>query len=116
MLEIFLQMNERTRGLDQAFEEIVVGGVGVEPKLFQHVVRFVIVPLVPATKIGAVEPMLRYIAGEIHIVTFEFAHELRNPLAFAHVRLNLGAAQMMGKLRRFIFQEGHEVVRGRNPK
>src|SRR5579864_8324075 len=98
MFEIFLQMNKRARGLDQAFEKVIIGGVGIEPKLFQHVVRFIITLFVPTTKIGTVEPMLRYIARKIVGVALQFAHKLRNPLAFAHVRSNLMAARMMGKL------------------
>jgi hypothetical protein len=33
--------------------------------------------------------MVRDLAAKIDIVAFEFADELRNPLAFVHVGLNL---------------------------
>src|SRR5262249_1249379 len=82
-------MDESTRGLDQSFEKIIVGGVVIEPKLLQHIVRFIITLLVPAAKIGAIKRMIRHLAAKIDIVAFEFAYELRNPLAFVHVGLNL---------------------------
>jgi hypothetical protein len=47
-------MNERARRLDQSLEEIRVGRLRVEPKLFQDIVRFVILLFVPAMKKPAV--------------------------------------------------------------
>ena len=111
MSEIFLQMDEGAGGLNQSFEEIVVVGVAVQPKLLQHVVRFVVTSLVPAAKERAIEWMLRDVAGKIGIVAFELAHKLRNPLAFAHGGLNFIVPQMMGKP---TFPEGHESVRDRS--
>ena len=89
MLEIFLQMHKRPRGLDQSLEKIIVGGLVVQPELLQDIVRFVVTLLVPAAKVGAIEWMPGYVAAKIDIVAFELAHELRNPLAFVHVGLNL---------------------------
>src|SRR5271169_3152830 len=59
MFEIFLQMNKRAGGLDQAFKEIIVRGIGVQPKLLKNVVRFVIELFVPAAKEGAIKWVLR---------------------------------------------------------
>ena len=108
VLEIFLEMNERTRGLDQSFEKIVVGGVGIEPKLFQDIVRFVVMLVIPTAKIGAIERMIRYFAGEIGVSAFEAADELRNPFAFVHEAFNFTMPPMMGKP---TFPEGTEIVR-----
>ena len=54
MFEVLLQMNKRARRLDQSLEEIRVGRFTVEPKLFQDIVRFVILLFVPAMKKRAV--------------------------------------------------------------
>jgi len=89
MLEILLQMHKRARSLDEPFEKVVVGGVGVEPNLLEHIVGFIIELLVPATEIGAVIRMVRNFVPKIDIVALELADELRNPLAFVHVGLNL---------------------------
>ncbi len=60
--------------------------------------------------------MIRDCTGaKIDILSFQFADETRNPLAFVHEGLNLTAAQMMGKPRGFIFPESSpESFRGRN--
>ena len=110
VLEIFLEMDERARRLDQTLEKIVVVGVGVQPKVLQDVVRFVVTLFVPATKERAVARMLCYVAGKIDIVTFEVADELRNSFAFVHEAFNLTMPQMMGKP---TFPEGTDVVRCR---
>src|SRR6266404_3652305 len=106
VFEILLEMDESARSLNQSFEEIVVFGVAIQPKLFQHIVRFVVTLLVPAAKKRAVKWMGRHVAGRIDLVTFELADKLRNPLAFAHGGLNFIVPQMMGKP---TFPEGHET-------
>jgi hypothetical protein len=58
LLEIFLEMNERTCCLNQAFEKIVVIGIGVQPELLENIVRFVITLLVPAPKKSAIKWVL----------------------------------------------------------
>src|SRR2546423_1835826 len=75
MFEIFLEMDEGAGGLNQSFEEIVVIGVAVQPKLLQHVVRFVVTLLVPAVKERAIKWVVRHVAGKIDIVAFELAHK-----------------------------------------
>ena len=54
MFEVLLKMNEGPCGLNQSFEIIRVGRFRVEPKLFQHIVRFIVLLLVPALKKRAV--------------------------------------------------------------
>jgi hypothetical protein len=98
-------MNEGTSPLDQPLEEVVIARLGVEPNLFEHIVRFVVTLLVPAAKKRAIKWMGRYVAGRIDVVAFEFADKLRNPLAFAHGGLNFIVPQMMGKP---TFPEGHD--------
>ena len=104
-------MNERARGLDQSLEKIVVGSVGIEPEMLQHVVRFVVSLIVPTPKIGAIERMFRDLAGKIGILAFEVPHELRNSFAFAHEALNFSMPQMMGKP---TFPEGPDNIRRRS--
>ena len=105
VFEVLLEMDESACRLNQSFEEIVVLGVAIQPKLFQHIVRFVVTLLVPAAKKRTIKWMGRYIAGRIDLVAFELADKLRNPLAFAHGGLNFSMPQMMGKP---TFPEGHE--------
>ena len=104
-------MDERARSLNQSLEKIIIVTVAIEPNLLQNIVRFVVTLLIPATKKRAIKRVIRYVAGRIDIVTFELAHKLRNPLAFAHGGLNFIVPQMMGKL---TFPEGHESVRDRS--
>ena len=54
MFEALFKVNERAGRLDQPFEEVCVGRFGVEPKLFQDIVRFIVLLFVPATKKRAV--------------------------------------------------------------
>jgi len=105
VFEVLLEMDESARRLNQSFEEIVVLGVAIKPKLFQHIVRLVVTLLVPAAKKRAIKWMDRYVAGRIDLVAFKLADKLRNPLAFAHGGLNFIMPQMMGKP---TFPEGHE--------
>ena len=111
VFEVLLEMDESARGLNQSFEEIVVLGVAIQPKLFQHIVRFVVTLLVPAAKKPAIKWMGRYVAGRIDLVAFELADKLRNPLAFTHGGLNFIVPQMMGKP---TFPEGHDSIRDRS--
>ena len=105
VFEVLSKMDESAGRLNQSFEEIVVLGVAIQPKLFQHIVRFVVTLLVPAAKKRAIKWMGRYVAGRIDLVAFKLADKLRNPLAFAHGGLNFIMPQMMGKP---TFPEGHE--------
>ena len=85
MLEVFLQVNERSGCLNQALEKIVVGRVLFKPHLLQDVMRFVVLLIVPALKIGAVERVFDHLAaGWIGIVSNQLPHKSRNPLAFVH--------------------------------
>jgi hypothetical protein len=98
MLEIFLQMDKSASALNEAFEEIVVARFGVEPNLFEHIVRFVVTLLVPTLKKSAVIRMIRNHGGPALAFTpSQLADQLRNPLAFAHEELTLVAAQAMSK-------------------
>jgi len=54
ILEVLLKMNEGPGGLNQSFEKIGIRRLGVEPKLFQDVVRLIVLLFVPATKKRAV--------------------------------------------------------------
>src|SRR5438876_11078410 len=105
VFEVLLEMDESARRLNQSFEEIVVLGVAIQPKLFQHIVRFVVTLLVPATKTRRIKWLGRYVAGRIDLVAFKLADKLRNPPSFAHGRLNLIMPQMIGKRG---LPEGHE--------
>ena len=111
MFEIFLKMHERARGLNQSFEEIIVVTVRVEPKMFEHIVSFVVALVVPASKVSAIKRMLRHFAGKFGIVAFQVSNELRNSFAFAHEGLNFSMPQMMGKP---TFPEGPDNIRRRS--
>jgi hypothetical protein len=106
VLEIFLEMNESTRRLNEAFEKIVVIRIGVQPKLLEHIVRLIITLLVPALKKGAIKWMLCDVCLVwIDIFSSQPGHQPRNPLAFVHEGLNLLAAQIMSKPARISFSE-----------
>jgi len=107
MLEMFLEMNESARGLNQSFEKMVLVCIGAQPKLLENIVRFIIPLLVPALKKRAIEWVLCDIGlAWIDNFSSQLCHESRNPLAFAHRGLNLLAAQMMSKPTRSTFPEG----------
>ena len=106
LFEIFLEMNESTRCLNQAFEKIVVIGIGVQPELLENIVRFIITLLVPALKKGAIKWVLCDIGlSQIDLVCAQLRHKSRNPLAFVHEELNLQVALMMSKQASIIFFE-----------
>ena len=111
MFEMFLEMDERARRLNQSFEKIIIVRVVVQPEMFENIVRFVITLLVPASKKRAVKGIVRDVTRKNRIVTLEIAHESRNPLAFVHEALNFIVPEMMGKP---TFPEGHESVRDRS--
>jgi len=54
MFEVFLEMNERARGLDETLEEIGVARIRFQPKLFQDIVRFVVALFIPTTEEAAI--------------------------------------------------------------
>src|SRR5207248_11039555 len=107
MLEIFLEMDEGARGLDEPFKKRVIVCIGAQPKLLENIVRFIIPLLVPALKKRAIEWVLCDIGlAWIDNFSSQLCHESRNPLAFAHRGLNLLAAQMMSKPTRSTFPDG----------
>jgi hypothetical protein len=69
MLKMLLQMNKRASRLDQPFKEVGIRRVGVKPKLFQDIMRFVVLLFVPATKKRAVIRMTFHI-GLIRVHLF----------------------------------------------
>lgn len=97
LLEVSLEMNERARRLDQSFEKIIIAGSGIEPNLFEDIMRFVVTLVVPASKISAIKGMIRDLARKIGVGAFELAHELRNSFAFVHETFNFTMPPMMGK-------------------
>src|SRR5438128_8812570 len=98
MFELLLKMNKSARCLDQSLEEVRIARIGLQPKLLEDIVRFVITLFVPTTEKRAVKRVLCDVRPtEIDIVTTQLRHQLRNPLAFVHGKLNLMAAQRMSK-------------------
>jgi hypothetical protein len=108
MFVMFLQMHERPRRLDQPLEILGVlrrDGFS-EPNLFQDIVRLIVPLFVPAPEKGAVIRVRRdAVRGRAGFVRGQRFNEPRNPLAFAHGGLNLGAPAMMGKRRPFSLRE-----------
>src|SRR6266540_3789742 len=108
VFELLLKMNKSARCLDQSLEEIRIARIGLQPKLLEDVVRFVITLFVPATEKCAVKRVLCDVClTRIDIVTTQLSHQLRNPLAFVHGKLNLLAAQIMSKRPTTNSSEGH---------
>jgi|SRR5689334_18264822 hypothetical protein len=97
MFEVLLKMNKRTGRLDQSFEKIIILGVGIEPKMFQNIVRLVIKPVIPASEISAIKRVLGYVPRKVAVVTLEVLDKLRNSFAFGHEALTFNMPQMMGK-------------------
>src|SRR6266542_1550107 len=50
VFESLLKMNKRARCLDQSLEEVRVARIGLQPKLLEDIVRFVITLFVPTTE------------------------------------------------------------------
>ena len=77
MLEILLQMNKCARCLNQPFEKNRINQLGVEPDLFEHIVRFIIALFVPTLEKGAIKWMFLYRnRGKIDIFAGQVAYEL----------------------------------------
>ena len=77
LLKILLQMNKCARRLDQPFEKNRVNQLGVEPDLFEYIVRFIIPLFVPALEKGAIKWMFLYRnRSKIDIFSGQVAHEL----------------------------------------
>src|SRR5262249_9425554 len=67
-------------------------------KLLEDIVRFVIALFVPTTEKRAVKRVLCDVRlTRIDVATTQLSYQLRNPLAFAHGKLNLLIAQRMSK-------------------
>ena len=73
MFEVLLKMNEGAGGLNQSFEIIGIRRFRVDPKLFQDVVRLIVLPFVPAMKKRAViRVFLHFCLVRIHIFASRF--------------------------------------------
>ena len=83
--EVFLQMHERSGGLDQPLKKVIIGSVFFEPDLLQNVVCLIVTLVVPALKIRSIEGVIPYrTARRNRAVPNELAYHPRNPLAFVH--------------------------------
>jgi hypothetical protein len=70
-------MNERAGGLNQSFEIISIRRLGVQPKLFQDIVRLVVPLFVPAMKKRAVIRVpFNVWLGRVHIFPSRFGQPL----------------------------------------
>jgi hypothetical protein len=75
MFEVLLQMNEGASGLNQSFEILGVGRFRVEPELFQHIVRLIVLLLVPTTKKREIIRVLFHLClPASHIFPSRFGH------------------------------------------
>ena len=98
VFESFLKVDKSASCLDQSLEEIRIARIRFQPKLLEHIVRFVITLFVPTTEKRAVKRMLcDFCLTRIDDVSTQLSHQLRNPLAFVHGKLNLLTAQIMSK-------------------
>src|SRR5215211_6304727 len=105
MFELFLKMHEGTGRLDQPLEIIRIAGRGPEPKMFEHVVRFVVALFIPATEEAAITRMPLDVAyGALRIARLQLLDKARNPLAFSHAGGSLLPSEMRGKPARVNFR------------
>jgi hypothetical protein len=73
MFEVLLQMNERAGRLDQSLKKVRIRRLCIEPKLFQNIVRLIILLFVPATKKRAVIRVSFYVClVRVHILPGRF--------------------------------------------
>jgi hypothetical protein len=77
--KLFLQMDEGAGGLDQSFEKRMVLVALLEPEMFEHIVRFVVLPRIEAAE----EPLITGVqrAGGIGA---EGAHKVADAFRFFH--------------------------------
>ena len=107
VFKLLLKVDKGARCLDQSLEEIRIARIGLQPKLFEDIVRLIVALFVPATEKRAVKRVLCDVRlTGIDIVTTQLSHQLRNPLAFVHGKLNLLTAQIMSKPALNSFSEG----------
>ena len=77
MLKSLLKMNEGAGGLNQSFEKIGIRRFGLEPKLFQDIVRLIVLLFVPATKKRAVARVSFHVClVRVHIFPGRFGQPL----------------------------------------
>ena len=97
-------MNEPTGRLDQAFKIVRVFRFGPQPKMLQHIVRFVVLLLVPANKEPGVTGMLRDLVGRARGGgAAQLLDQLGNSLAFIHGKLSFVSAVMTGNRTPILF-------------
>ena len=54
MFELFAQVDERARELDQAFEKCVIFIAALQPEIFEDIVRFVILAEIEAREVALI--------------------------------------------------------------
>jgi hypothetical protein len=77
MLKSLLKMNEGAGGLNQSFEKIGIRRLGVQPKLFQDIVRLIVPLFVPAMKKPEVVWVRFHVCPvQLHIFPGRFGQQL----------------------------------------
>ena len=107
---LFLQMDEPACRLDQPFEIIRILRFCPQPEVLEHIVRFVIALLIPATEKTDVAWMpgnfgrrlLRRRAAQLF-------YQSGNSLAFVHGKLSLVSAEMTGNRAPIVFPRRADV-------
>ena len=78
--------------------------------MLEHVVRFVVALLIPATKKAEVTGMLRDFVGRfISRGAAQLFHQPGNSLAFVHGTLSFGSAEMTGNRAPIVFPRRADV-------
>ena len=104
--ELLLQMHEAARCLDEPLKIICVLRLRAQPEMLEHVVRFVVALLVPATKEAGVAGMLRnFPALTARGRAAQLFDQPGNSLVFIHGTLNLVFAEMTGNRAGRVFAE-----------
>ncbi len=101
---LFLQMHEPACGLDQTLEIIRVFRFCPQPKMLEHVVRFVVALLIPAAEKTDVTGVLRDLVGRAcGRAAAQLLDQLGNSLAFIHGTLSFVSAVMTGNRTPILF-------------
>lgn len=101
---VFLQMHKAARGLNQAFEIIGIVRLRPQPKMLEHIMRFVIALLVPTAEESDITGMFRDVVRiKAGPPATQLRYEFGNSLAFVHEKLSFVVAEMTGNPARFLF-------------
>jgi len=111
---LLLQMDEAAGRLDQPLEIIGVLRFRLQPQMLEHIMRFVVALLIPASEKADIAGMPRNLAPRVlGRLLLQLFHQPGNSLAFVHGTLSLVSAEMTGNRARRVFPrraDGHTAT------